>query len=572
MEIRGYHKPALIIVLSYTMQENNFQTMTPSLRKTLAQMDLIIANIKDSVVVINPDKTIVFANDSFANLVQEERISIVGKNVWEVLTLFKAGRAVYKEYNSPAFSLHEIASIGGICNLESKGASRIVEIKAVYIDKIDEAMIVVNDITEIKKSEEIVRLQTSELQNKVRLVTESNTYLERIKTASLNLLDDLNAAKAELEEGKLKDEAIFSSIDDGMIVIDKGGRIMLTNKRAEDMLLYEKEDLIGKQIDEIIPMQYETGDILRKEDRPFRRALTEKKRITISPLTDRLKTYFLLRKDGTRFPIEIVSSPILLGGDVLGIIDIFRDITSEIEVDKVKTEFVSIASHQLRTPLSTIKWYSEILISGDAGELNDTQKGYIKEIYHGNERMIDLVNALLNVSRLEVGAFIVEVKQVDLVDVARIVIEELKSQIDVKKIDLIENYQPNLPFVNADQGLVRIIFQNLLSNAVKYTSEKGKVGIQISYADKEISIKVWDTGIGIPRTNHNKIFTKLFRADNAREVDPDGTGLGLYIIKSIIAQTNGKIWFESSEGKGTAFYITIPVNWMEPKSGTRKLA
>ncbi|MEK7606607.1 MAG: ATP-binding protein, partial [Patescibacteria group bacterium] len=177
---------------------------------------------------------------------------------------------------------------------------------------------------------------------------------------------------------------------------------------------------------------------------------------------------------------------------------------------------------------------------------------------------------------------------------------ERKPQIKVKALKLSQKYADNLPKLNADPKLLRMVFQNLLSNSVKYTPEKGKAGIEISLqssslrgavATKQsqgseiaalplvarndkgaILIKVSDTGYGIPKNQQDKIFTKLFRADNVREQDTEGTGLGLYIVKSIIGHSGGKIWFESEENKGTTFYVTLPLAGMKKKEGTKALA
>lgn len=414
--------------------------------------------------------------------------------------------------------------------------------------------------------------KNAELLAQIAEAGENTRYLEKIKTATLNLLEDLDSAKSGLEAAKMKDEAILSSIGDGMVVIDENEDIVLVNQRAEDMLGIGAEALLGRKWHEALALQTEAGTPVPIEDRPIKQAFLTKKRASALPLITPSKTYYFTRKDKSRFPVEIIASPIILEGKSVGVVEVFRDITQEKEIERVKTEFVSIASHQLRTPLSTINWYSEILLSGDAGLLTDSQKEYLSEIYRGNQRMIDLVNALLNVSRLEVGAFIVETKEISLSETVREVLNEVKPQMQAKNIVAEENYDKAMPLVYADPSLVRIILQNLITNAVKYTPQGGKIKIEIApKANRTFLITVADTGIGIPKEQQHKIFTKLFRADNAREADPDGTGLGLYIIKSVIDQTSGKIWFESEEGKGTSFYISAPIEWMKPKSGTRKL-
>lgn len=262
---------------------------------------------------------------------------------------------------------------------------------------------------------------------------------------------------------------------------------------------------------------------------------------------------------------------------------VFDDVTKEKEVDRAKTEFVSLASHQLRTPLSSINWYSEMLLDEDAGKITKEQKKYLREIYRGNKRMVELVDALLNVSRLEMGTFSVEPAPMNAVAAAKSALADFKQAIKKKKIVLKESYGKDIPQMMADPKLMRIIFQNLLSNAVKYTQERGIISFTVealkkgqSAGGKKMSremllIKVADTGYGIPKEQHNKIFTKMFRADNVRERDPEGTGLGLYLVKSIAEHVNGSVWFESEEEKGATFYLVLPLEGMQKKAGTRQL-
>jgi len=239
-------------------------------------------------------------------------------------------------------------------------------------------------------------------------------------------------------------------------------------------------------------------------------------------------------------------------------------------VDRAKTEFVSLASHQLRTPLSIINWYTEMLLGGDKGELDEGQREYVREIHNSGHRMIDLVNALLNASRIDMGTLAISPKPTDFGAVADVVISELLPQIEKKKLSVTKDYDA-VPKIDADPDLVRVIFQNLISNAVKYTPDKGKISVIVELRDEEVVIKVEDNGYGIPEGQQSKIFTKLFRADNAREVDPDGTGLGLYIVKAIADASGGRAWFKSKEGKGSTFYVALPAIGMKTKKGSKGL-
>ena len=240
-------------------------------------------------------------------------------------------------------------------------------------------------------------------------------------------------------------------------------------------------------------------------------------------------------------------------------------------LDVAKDEFVSIASHQLRTPLTALKGYTGMLLDGDAGPINDKQREYLVEIKNSNDRMIGLITALLNVSRVDLGVFIVEPELLSLKKVAEEALKDLSLKVEGKQLQIETNFRDDVPLINADLSIVRMIFQNLFSNAVKYTSAKGKIIVNIKKDGSNALISVADTGYGIPSKVQSKIFTKMFRADNARVKDPEGTGLGLYIIKSTIEKTGGKIWFESVENKGSIFYVTIPLAGMKKKEGTKRL-
>jgi signal transduction histidine kinase len=278
------------------------------------------------------------------------------------------------------------------------------------------------------------------------------------------------------------------------------------------------------------------------------------------------------RKNGELYTAFASITPILdRKGEVEFFVALERDITKEKQIDKAKTEFVSLASHQLRTPLSAINWYAEMLLAGDAGKLNTEQDKYIKEIYNGNQRMVALVNALLNVSRIELGTFAVEPQPTDFSAVAKSVIGEVQPQIKEKKINFSFNYDKTLPLIEADPKLVRILIQNLLTNAIKYTPVNGKISITLIKKGSNVEISVADTGYGIPEAAKHKIFEKLYRADNVREKETEGTGLGLYIVKNIVDQDSGKVWFESEENKGSIFHISLPLKGMNKKTGSKEL-
>ena len=400
-------------------------------------------------------------------------------------------------------------------------------------------------------------------------VDEKTKAMQDQKLAILNILEDVEKEKNKAESLAM----IVRDANEPIVSQDLDGTVLSWNHGAEDLYGYSPEEVVGKSIKIIIPedKHKEYEDIMNT---------------TITAPMVKIEHYQTIRKkkDGTLVEVAISVSPIKDSDQkVVGLSVITLDITKEKQIDKAKTEFVSLASHQLRTPLSSINWYTEMLLSGDAGKLNDEQKKYLEEVYTGNQRMVSLVNALLNVSRLELGTFIVEPELINLIVLIQDVVKEQKPQIDEKKLNFIEKHSDNLPKINVDPRLIRIVFQNLLSNAVKYTPENGTISFNINFIkngenadgkkvdEDSIAISISDTGYGIPENQQNKVFSKLFRADNIRAKETEGTGLGLYIVKAVVENSGGKIWFESAEDKGTTFYITLPIVGMKKKVGVAEI-
>ncbi len=509
------------------------------------------------IAIVGRDRKITFMNRVLEGL---DPLEVVGSSPED--WVYKHDREIFIK------NLDAVFRDGGLVSFEVRGAAAdkmtawyLVRIGPIREGKnITGAIIISSDITALKQTIE---------------------KMEDNKDAMVNLLEDIEKSRMVSENAKVKDEAIILNIGEGLAVIDDSGSVELVNQRLAEMLLSTPSEFVDKKWQEVLIFKYEDNRNVEIGKIPIQQAYDFKTRVTTTPMITSSMRYFLPRVDGKRIPVQVTASPIITDGKVSQVIVVIRDISKEIELEKTKTEFVSIASHQLRTPLSTVNWYTEMLLSGEVGDVNPKQKDYLNEIYAGNQRMIELVNALLNVSRLEVGAFIVEPKMINMKTVVEDVINEAKVQFNDRQIKVETVFDDNLPEVQADQNLARIILQNLITNAMKYTGTKINVslslqeGILINQRDRKdssgILIKISDDGMGIPETQKPQIFTKLFRADNARMKDPQGSGLGLYIVKSIIDQTGGEIWFDSKENSGSTFYVLVPIKWMEKRTGTRRL-
>jgi signal transduction histidine kinase len=248
------------------------------------------------------------------------------------------------------------------------------------------------------------------------------------------------------------------------------------------------------------------------------------------------------------------------------------------ELDKAKDEFISMASHQLRTPLTAIKGYLSMLLEGDAGEIRVSQYDFVNEAFQGANRMVGLINDLLNVSRMETGRFFLEPTEVDMKKIVEEEVKQLNKQAKEKGLKLEIKTKGKIPKIWADETKIRQVVMNFADNAIYYTT-KGSVTVTLESDKKNVIYKVVDTGIGVPKDQQKNLFQKFYRADNARHVRPDGTGLGIYLAKRVMDDHGGEIIFESKEGKGSTFGFKLPiksklkvkrVSAPEPKTHTTK--
>ena len=403
--------------------------------------------------------------------------------------------------------------------------------------------LMIDDLREFTEARERAKAEIEEkVKERTKELKERTVELEDSRRALVNMLEDVEVARRGSEEERDKTKAIITSFADGLMVLDKKNKIILINPEGERFLDVNAREVEGKilgalirkpslkKLTELIGAEEAKGGLFRKElsfKKPKERVL-EISTISLAPREER--------------------------------VIILHDISREKMIGIMKTEFVSLAAHQLRTPLSAIKWTLRMLLDGDLGEITGEQRDFIEKTYKSNERMIGLINALLDVTRIEEGRYLYKPTLASLEDIAQFVINSYKEELEKRKLKFEFNKpKRKLPKVKMDVEKIRLVIQNLLDNAVRYTPSGGRVTVSLKYGKREIELSVKDTGVGIPEDQKERIFTKFFRGANVMRMETEGTGLGLFITKNIIGAHGGKIWFESKEGKGTTFHFTLPI-------------
>ena len=245
-------------------------------------------------------------------------------------------------------------------------------------------------------------------------------------------------------------------------------------------------------------------------------------------------------------------------GEVTNYLKIIQDVTREKFIGRIKSEFINIAAHQLRTPLSAIKWALRLLLDGDAGELRARQRDILEQGYRTNERMIRLVNDLLNVSRIEEGRFGYQFAKHDLRAFLLEVLEGSRMELEKKQLRLHIDIPQTLGLFTFDPEKLRLALTNVLENAVNYTPADGEVSLAAREQAQFVEITIADTGIGIPEEDRARLFTKFFRGSNVVRMQTEGSGLGLFLVKNIMLNHGGSVHIASAEEKGTVVTLLLP--------------
>jgi PAS domain S-box-containing protein len=375
----------------------------------------------------------------------------------------------------------------------------------------------------------------------------------RLSQTYEHLEEQVKDRTQELQKQYALDRVILETTSSGFLTVDAAGVVSDANPAALEALGFPKEELVGSVAMRslVIASRHKQGDAAHH---PLDRVLRTREPFR-SHLSDHVS---IIRKDQTGLPVALTIEPLVQGKTLLGALIMFQDMTEERQIDYMKSEFISLASHQLRTPLSSIRWYLEML--AEAKHLNAEEKSYIGEIDRAAERMANLLESLLHVAKLDGGGMQPEQKKILLQDVIRDMSAEWKVQCAERSITLHVALPSHPLHVSTDPVLIQIVLQNLFGNALKYAPDAKELWLSVTTADGKAEISLRDSGVGIPKPEQKRIFEKFFRAHNVRQMDTDGSGLGLYISRTIAERLGGTLGFASEEGKGTTFTLTIPLS------------
>jgi signal transduction histidine kinase len=351
-----------------------------------------------------------------------------------------------------------------------------------------------------------------------------------------------------------KSNAILEGVADGVLFANQLGEIIVFNRASERILGMSRNDLLHRPISNLSGLYGGGG---KRWADTIQLWMEDPSQLSAGD-------YLSEVLDVGEKVIQVTLAPVRMGDQFLGTVSVFRDITREVEVDRMKTEFISNVSHELRTPMTSIKGYADLLVMGAAGEVSERQQEFLGTIKSNADRLSNLVNDLLNISRIDSGRVEMNIQQTSLPRIARMVLTNLDGRIKNeghKDLTVVDEIDPDLPETYADSDKLTQVLTNLLDNAYQYTPDGGKITMSVQMDDeKSFLISVADTGIGIPKKYQGRVFDRFFRNDDhTLVIETPGTGLGLALVKELVEMHNGHIWLESREGEGTTFFVQLPL-------------
>jgi PAS domain S-box-containing protein len=460
-----------------------------------------------------------------------------------ILVLISILTAIYisSKITRPLARISQKAKEISLGNLDTK-------IKINSNDEIGDLSIALD--TMINSFKEVNSQIGEKVEEQTKKIKEDRSGLRKQEKIILHLLEETQQEKKEAEEiaGELKKFKLsVDSVSDQITITDNEGKIIYVNPAVEKITGYSVVESLGTKAGML------WGGLMGKRYyKKLWKIVKEEKKIFQGTITNK-------KKDGTKFESAVSIHPILdQKGQVRFFVAVEQDITKELELDQMKTNFAALASHQINTPLSVIKWLAETLTNEKVGKLNKKQKELVQDIQSSSKSLIILLQDLLKISSLEAGNFKITKKKVSLSKLVKKEIKEFSHKLTEAKMFIETRFCSSIDRINTDPQLISEICQNLLSNAIKYGESGGKIIVTIEEELDKIIIHVKGDGIGISNDEQKKIFGRFYRAVDANKSDTDGNGIGLYFSRLVIELLGGKIWVESEKNKGATFSFSIP--------------
>lgn len=395
---------------------------------------------------------------------------------------------------------------------------------------------------------------------RARAEVKTGDEIEDLAGGFNRMADELGKAVFKLEEDKNiisaernKLAVVLSGIQDAVIALDDGFKIAAFNLAAERLTGVKEKDALNKKAKDIFKIYKAQKEVAPENYCP---------KITdgFEGISFSDKNLRLIGFQNKESFVEGSAGHISEAGQVgIRCMLVLHDITKEQVVEKIKREFVSLVAHQLRTPLSGLRWLVGLFLKGDMGKMNEKQKKFLKQGDENMAFMMRMIDELLDVARMEEGRYHYKPEKTDILPFLNSVISGHKKETDEKKLGITFEKIQNLPSVYIDPITFRIAFQNVFENAVLYTKPGGEIKVSAERKGGEVVVAVKDTGIGITEEEKKQVFSKFFRGKQATSMATEGSGIGLYMVKNILESQGGRIWFESEGGKGTSVFMALPV-------------
>lgn len=431
-------------------------------------------------------------------------------------------------------------------------------LKLLNDNKFDQELIInsgdeIEDVAQtINRLIKLIGITNKQLETDTQSLAAMKNQIDLKNNDFTKILNDISRKETVLVAEKNKFEVVLSNITDAVIGLDINHNIVTFNTAAEHLTGYTSQQAIGKPIYSLIKIYENNEELAATEYCPINQS--DNKNVC----TRRDVKLVGLNKEAF---VDLTAGQIIQGtAGNLGCILSLHDITEQRQLEEMRLNFLSMAAHELRTPLTSIKGYLNIFMEESMQTLTDDQKTLLKRMQIALKQLMSLIENLLSVTRMDRGAFSISPRPIDWVSVVKETVDELINTAEEKQITL-TFIEPTSPIakVMADQVRATEVATNLIANAINYTPSGGSVSVFLEQTPTEVITHVQDTGEGIPPDAIPRLFQKFFRVAGKLEHGSRGTGLGLYISKTIIDMHKGKIWVESTVGKGSTFSFTLPI-------------